>query len=90
MKKSENIALILQGPLKEDITVKNVHIKILFDNSTLYDEDHLQDNQYHDLYNYTVSWFVPSFAPSGSYRVNLKAYGENETLLMCAEGLFEA
>ena len=67
--KGSNIALNLAGIVSETIEVTNVHIHVDWNGSTLYDEDHAQDNTYDSSYNYSLSWAIPSYAPSGAYAV---------------------
>ena len=47
--------------------------------TTLYDEDHAQHNIYDSSYNYSLSWAVPSYAPSGAYHVILTGTGNSST-----------
>ena len=76
--KGQNVAFNLAGIVSDTITVTNLHIHVDWNGSTLYDEDHPQSNTYDSSYNYSLGWFVPSFAPSGHYAVTITGTGTNE------------
>ena len=44
--KGASVTLDLEGIVSDSIEVKNVHIHVDWNGSTLYDEDHAQDNKY--------------------------------------------
>ena len=77
--KGSDIALNLAGSVDDTITVTNVHIHVDWNQSTLYDEDHAQNNQYDSTYNYSLKWSIPSYAPSGAYHVVLKGTGASSS-----------
>ena len=84
--KGSDVSLDLHGIVSDSIEVKNVHIHVDWNGSTLYDEDHAQDNTYDSDLEYNLSWSVPSFAPSGDYDVVIKAYGDDASAtLYCVE-----
>ena len=84
--KGDKVALDLHGIVKDSIEVKNVHIHVDWNGSTLYDEDNKQDNTYDSDVDYSLQWDVPSYAPSGDYDIHVKAYGDDEnTVLFCVE-----
>ena len=84
--KGTDVALEMHGIVSDSIEVKNVHIHVDWNGSTLYDEDHAQDNTYDSDLEYNLSWSVPSFAPSGAYDVHVKAYGDDgTTVLYCVD-----
>ena len=76
--KGKNVSFNLAGIVSDAITVTNLHIHVDWNGATLYDEDHAQNNTYDSSYNYSLGWFVPSFAPSGHYAVTISATGSNE------------
>ena len=61
--------------MQDEIEVTNIHVHVDWNGATLYDQDLKQDNKYDSSYAYTVSWLVPSFAPSGLYDVTLTGTG---------------
>ena len=73
--KGSNVTLNLAGIVSDSIEVTNVHIHVDWNGSTLYDEDHSQDNVYDSTYLYHLSWAVPSYAPSGAYAITIKGTG---------------
>merc|ERR1712195_20487 len=73
--KGSDVALNLAGIVSDTIEVTNVHIHVDWNGSTLYDEDHAQDNTYDSSYNYSLKWAIPSYAPSGAYAVVVKGTG---------------
>ena len=68
----------LAGIVSDEIEVKNLHVHVDWNGSTLYDEDHAQDNKYDSAYSYKLAWDVPSFAPSGHYAIKISGTGLNE------------
>ena len=65
----------LAGIVSDEIEVTNLHVHVDWNGSTLYDEDHNQDNKYDSAYNYQLGWDVPSFAPSGHYAIKITGTG---------------
>ena len=57
--------------------LSNVHVKVDWNSSSLWDEDHLMEYKDSSAYRYTISWDIPSFAPSGHYDITLT--GLNDT-----------
>ena len=87
--KGQKVSLDLHGIVSDSIEVKNVHIHCDWNGSTLYDEDHAQDNTYDADLAYALEWDVPSFAPGGDYDVHIKAYGDDTSkVLYCVEATF--
>ena len=62
-----NLGFTLAGIVSDEIEVKDLHVHVLWNGNTLYDEDHNQDTKYDSSYSYNLHWSVPSFAPSGHY-----------------------
>merc|ERR1711998_481868 len=73
--KGSNVALKLAGIVSAQMEVTNVHVHVDWNGATLYDEDHAQDNMYTSSYNYSLSWAIPSYAPSGAYDIHLTGTG---------------
>ena len=76
--KSSTLKLNLAGNVSDEIEVTNVHVHVDWNGSTLYDEDHKQDNKYDSSYAYTISWDVPAYAPSGHYDITITGTGNSE------------
>ena len=75
--KGSDVTLNLAGIVSDSIEVTNVHIHVDWNGSTLYDEDHAQDNVYDSSYNYSLKWAIPSYAPSGAYAVKVLGTGNS-------------
>ena len=73
--KGSDVALKLAGIVSAQMEVTNVHVHVDWNGATLYDEDHAQDNMYTSSYNYSLSWSIPSYAPSGAYDIHLTGTG---------------
>ena len=87
--KGSDVSLNLAGIVSDTIEVKNVHIHVDWNGSTLYDEDNAQDNTYDSDLEYALTWNVPSYAPSGAYDVFVKAYDDDKSsVLYCVEAQF--
>ena len=78
VKKGDTILFHLVGIVSDTITVTNVHVHVDWNKSTLWDEDHKQNNTYDSDYSYDLSWLVPSYAPSGDYDIHLKGTGTDQ------------
>ena len=78
--KGSDVTLNLAGIVSETIEVSNVHIHVDWNGSTLYDEDHAQDNTYDSAYNYSLKWAIPSYAPSGAYAVTITGTGNTSSV----------
>jgi hypothetical protein len=78
--KGSDVTLNLAGIVSETVEVTNVHIHVDWNGSTLYDEDHSQDNTYDSSYSYKLSWSVPSYAPSGSYAIKVTGTGNTASV----------
>ena len=77
--KGSDVTLNLAGIVSDSIEVTNVHIHVDWNGSTLYDEDHAQDNVYDSTYNYSLKWSIPSYAPSGAYAVKVLGTGNSSS-----------
>ena len=87
--KGQDVSLDVHGIVSDTIQVKNVHIHVDWNGSTLYDEDNAQDNTYDSDLEYALTWNVPSYAPSGAYDVFVKAYDDDKSsVLYCVEAQF--
>ena len=73
--KGSEVSLNLAGIVDDEMEITNVHIHVDWNGSTLYDEDHKQDNDYTSSYKYSLSWAVPSYAPSGKYAITVTGTG---------------
>ena len=73
--KGSDVTLNLAGVVSDTMEVTNVHVHVDWNGSTLYDEDHAQDNTYNSAYNYKLSWSIPSYAPSGAYVIKVTGTG---------------
>ena len=85
--KGSDASLNLAGIVSDTIEVTNVHIHVDWNGSTLYDQDFSQDNKYDSSYNYSLTWNIPSFAPSGAYFAKVVGTGPNGSN-MCITGAF--
>lgn len=58
------------------MTVEKTFVHVKWNDQIIYedDEDFDQALHYDGVYNYSVSWDIPSFAPSGEYNVTFTAY----------------
>ena len=77
VKKGDTIKFHLAGIVSDPIEVTNVHVHVDWNGSSLWDEDHKQDNKYDSQYSYDLQWAVPSFAPSGQYDIHLTGIGSD-------------
>jgi hypothetical protein len=74
--KGEDISFNLLGSVSNELTLKNVHIHVEWNNSPLYDEDNEASNIYDSDIEYHLKWNIPSFAPSGHYDVHVIGTGD--------------
>merc|ERR1712127_472185 len=66
--KGTDLTFNLAGILSDDIHVDNVHVHVDWNGSTLYDEDHKQDEKdFSDNFNMQLLWNVPD----GKYAVQI-------------------
>ncbi|CAI2380957.1 unnamed protein product [Moneuplotes crassus] len=79
-KKNIDITLILEGVMIEDTHVDQLHVDVYWNGNLFHTEDHKldEDIEEQEPYELKFSWFVPGFAPSGPYLVDLivKAAGQ--------------
>mmetsp|Transcript_10959 Transcript_10959/g.18327 ORF Transcript_10959/g.18327 Transcript_10959/m.18327 type:complete len:176 (-) Transcript_10959:151-678(-) len=91
--KDSDLSLNLVGIVSDTIEVTNFHVHVDWNDSTLYDEDHPQDNTYDSTYEYSVKWNVPSYAPSGHYKVALTGTGNSGSVqggkVLCVQADFD-
>ena len=83
LSKGITVEFDLKGIVIESMNVKNLHIHVDWNGSTLYDEDHPQVNTYDSDYDFTASWMIPGFAPDGHYAINFKAVDETGKSNLC-------
>ena len=74
--KGSDVSLNLAGIFGDQGTMTNIHIHVDWNGTPLYDEDHNQSTPIVDDFKTSISWNVPSFAPSGDYDVFLYGYGD--------------
>ena len=76
--KGINIALNLGGIMTESTDVTNVEINVLWNGTPLHKEEHPMDQKVdaNGPFTYTLSWAIPSFAPSGHYHVDISLAGK--------------
>ena len=72
-KKNINITLILEGVMTEDVHVDQLHLDVYWNGNLFHTEDHKLDKDVEEQepYEMEFTWFVPGFAPSGGYIVDL-------------------
>ena len=81
--KGSDVTLNLAGIVSDTMEVKNVHIHVDWNGSSLYDEDNKQDNTYDSDYSYSLTWNIPAYAPSGAYHIILTGKDGDDKSLMC-------
>ena len=71
--KNIDVTLILEGVMNEDEHVDQLHLDVYWNGNLFHSEDHpLNDDvEEQEPYELQFSWFVPGFAPSGAYLVDL-------------------
>ena len=78
--KNNDINLILEGVMGQDVHVDQLKVDVYWNGNLFHSEDHkLDDNiEEQEPYELRFKWFVPGFAPSGKYLVDLivKAQGQ--------------
>ena len=72
-KKNIDITLILEGVMNEDQHVDQLHLDVYWNGNLFHSEDHKLDDDVEEQepYELKFTWFVPGFAPSGGYIVDL-------------------
>ena len=73
VKKGIIVSMILEGVITVDTHIDQLHLDVYWNRNLFHSEDHkLDDNiQEQEPYELKFSWFVPGFAPSGNYFVDL-------------------
>lgn len=71
--KNMNVQMILEGVMNEDEHVDQLHVEVYWNGNLFHTEDHKLDEsiQEQEPYELIFGWFVPGFAPSGPYIVDL-------------------
>ncbi len=64
--------------MTQETQVTNVDINVLWADTPLHKEDHALDSKVpkNGPFAYTLSWAIPSFAPSGHYHVTITIDGK--------------
>ena len=72
-KKNIDITLVLEGVMTVDTHVDQLHLDVYWNGNLFHTEDHKLDAdvQEQEPYELKFTWFVPGFAPSGAYIVDL-------------------
>ena len=72
-KKNIDITLILEGVMNQDEHVDQLHLDVYWNGNLFHTEDHKLDDDVEEQepYELKFTWFVPGFAPSGAYIVDL-------------------
>eukprot|EP00344_Euplotes_crassus_P006404 CAMPEP_0196995998 /NCGR_PEP_ID=MMETSP1380-20130617/1994_1 /TAXON_ID=5936 /ORGANISM="Euplotes crassus, Strain CT5" /LENGTH=168 /DNA_ID=CAMNT_0042411841 /DNA_START=49 /DNA_END=555 /DNA_ORIENTATION=+ len=72
-KKNIDITLILEGVMTEDNHIDQLHLDVYWNGNLFHTEDHKLDDDIEEQepYELKFTWFVPGFAPSGPYLVDL-------------------
>ena len=73
VKKGITVTMILEGVMTQDSHVDQLHLDVYWNGNLFHSEDHKLDDQVQEQepYELKFSWFVPGFAPSGAYIVDL-------------------
>ena len=71
--KGMDVKLDLAGQFTAAYTLNNVHINVLWNGSTLYNEDHKKMQPVQGAWTDELGWTIPSYAPSGHYHVTITA-----------------
>ena len=78
--KNSDIVVFLEGVMNADEHVDGLHVDVYWNGNLFHSEDHKLDDDVEEQEPYEVQfkWFVPGFAPSGGYIVDLivKAQGQ--------------
>eukprot|EP00345_Euplotes_harpa_P000775 CAMPEP_0168325432 /NCGR_PEP_ID=MMETSP0213-20121227/4689_1 /TAXON_ID=151035 /ORGANISM="Euplotes harpa, Strain FSP1.4" /LENGTH=132 /DNA_ID=CAMNT_0008327925 /DNA_START=179 /DNA_END=580 /DNA_ORIENTATION=- len=80
--KNHDITLILEGVMNEDVHVDQLHVDVYWNGNIFHSEDHKLDESIEEQepYELTFNWFVPGFAPSGAYLVDLFVRAQGQEL----------
>lgn len=79
--KGDNVELFLAGTFTDDVSLAGLKVYVTWDNNPLYVNDFPRVNDYEegDPYKDNIEWFIPSFAPSGHYHVELTLHDDSPT-----------
>ena len=71
--KNKDWTLVLEGVMNEDEYVNQLHVDVYWNGNLFHSEDHPLDANVEEQepYEMKFTWFIPGFAPSGSYNVDL-------------------
>jgi len=80
--KNIDATLILEGVMNEDRNVDQLHVDVYWNGNLFHTEVHKFDDDVEEQEPYELRfvWFVPGFAPSGSYNVDLQVNSAGEEL----------
>ena len=82
--KGKNVNLDLQGVVDAPVTLQKVHVNAKWNGASLYDQDITVGKTYSDLLEFDFSWFVPTYAPAGTYDITLTGFDKDmKTTDMC-------
>ena len=87
--KGSTIHFNLVGGFSEPTTIDNLHVHVLWNESPLYDEDDADGKTYDADYEFTMSWYVPNFAPNGHYAINLSGTTPEGQKAICINAAFD-
>ena len=88
--KNEDIQFQLVGGFANPHTVKNLHIHVDWNGSSLYDEDKADGTTYYGDYKFDqLKWSIPSYAPDGDYKVTMiGTEGDDKKKVLCISAAF--
>ena len=80
--KNNDINLILEGVMNMDVHVDQLKVDVYWNGNLFHSEDHKLDESIEEQepYELRFKWFVPGFAPSGNYLVDLIVKGQGQEL----------
>ena len=77
--KNHNLDLNLGGTVSSTMHVSKIHVHVNWNNTPLYDQDVTVNKDFTSVLTEQIEWFVPSYAPSGTYDVTLTGYDTTQT-----------
>lgn len=81
--KGQDVTLNLQGTFTDDASLAGLKVYVEWNKTPLYVNDFPRDQEYSagDPYQDTIVWFVPGFAPSGHYAVQVTLHDKSEKVI---------
>ena len=74
------------GVLSDDVTVDRVTTHVDWEDAPLFD-DEVEGGSYSDVFEETLKWNVPAYAPDGPFITTFKGYTEDDEVAWCVSAV---